>query len=152
MAPSPSLEKVAAALRLHLGARICHEGPLVQEKARPRRLDGRGVLRVQVLDQIVDPNELVQDVTIIGALLWFLLCDDVEGEAREVEPPLVDRRRQPRQEFITLRAELQLLRRPAGIAQKELDSNQDLDGVIHPADDVVVAMVPKRLDADPALM
>jgi hypothetical protein len=78
--------------------------------------------------------------------------DDIEREAREIEPPLVDRGRQTRQELIAFRRKLQLLRRASAVAQKELDPDQCVDRVVQPHDDIVVAMVPQRLDADPALV
>src|SRR5882672_10766256 len=78
--------------------------------------------------------------------------DDIEREAREIEPPLVDRGRQPRQKVIALRGELQLLRRASAVAQKELDPDQHVDRLVHPDDDVVVALDAQRLQADAALL
>src|SRR5262245_6914902 len=152
MVLSPSLEEVAAALRLHFGARVRHESPFLEEKAHPRRLDGGGVLRLQHPDQIVDPHQLVEDVALMVVRLRFFRRDDIEGEARKIKPPLVDPGREPRQKIVTLRGELQLLRRASAVAQKELDPDQHVDRLVQPDDDVVVAMVPQRLDADPALV
>jgi len=101
----------------------------------------------QRLDQIVDPHQLVEDVTIMIVRLRLFRRDDIEGEEREIEPPLSIGGRQPGQKVITLRGELQLLRGASAVAQKELDPDQHVDRLVQPDDDVIVALDAQRLEA-----